>query len=791
MKLNIATGAHRDALKWKNTETTWQELRGKLRVPVVTKYTFAEYSAMSKQDRDKVKDKGGYVGGYLQGGRRSKTSIKTRQLITLDIDFGTPFFWEDFTMQFDCEAVLHGTHSHTNESPRYRLIMPLDRPVSPDEYEAIARRIAGDLGITLFDNSTFQPSRLMYWPAIASDVTYYYEEQEGAFLCADSILARYPDWRDVTLWPANVSLDKKLRSDVGKQKDPREKKGVIGAFCRAFTISEAIATFIPDVYVPADNGRYTYTGGTSSAGLVVYDDVFAYSHHSTDPASEQLCNAYDLVRLHMFKIEGEDEKRSNFAMMEFVLGLDSIKEQIVREGLDNADSDFANLDEDTCDSYVPKTLSWTNKLELAKGGGFAASSYNIRIIFDNDPNLKGLFAFNQFDYRRYITRSAPWRLSDEASKLKEVDLAGVRSYFDTTYGISSGQKITDELELAFNRNAFHPVRDYLNSLTWDGEPRIDTLLHRCFGTEDTLYTREAIRKTLVGAVARVFVPGIKFDLILTLSGAQGIGKSRFFDKLGREWFSDTLTTVSGRESFEQLQGAWIIEMAELSALKKAEIETAKHFTTKRRDHFRPAYGHVVETYERQCVFVATTNVDDFLKDPTGNRRFMPVSVRRDRATLDIFSEEFDGMIDQIWAEAVHLFKSGEPLFLSTIAEEIAEGQRDAHVETDERKGVIENYLNQLLPARWEEMSLSERREWLRDDQELRDAAQHPREFVCVAEIWCECLGKSRDDMSRYNTRDLNDVIKMMRGWELVGTRVFKHYGKQRAYRRKEEGDDLQ
>lgn len=789
IKLHIATGAHRDAKKWNNREITWEALKAKLRVPIVTKPTFAEYNAMPKEDRDKVKDQGGYVGGYLKGGRRLKGSVKTRQLVTLDIDFGTPFFWDDFTMRFECEAVLHATHSHSKESPRYRLILPLNRPVNPDEYEAIARRIAGDLGITLFDNSTFQPSRLMYWPAIASDVVYYYEEQEGAPLDADEVLARYPDWRDSSLWPTDPRVIKKVKSDIGKQKNPRDKVGVVGAFCRTYPISEAIAEFLADTYTPSENGRYTYTGGTSASGLVVYDDLFAYSHHSTDPASEQLCNAYDLVRVHNFP--NEDERKSNEAMLEFALGLDSLKEQLVRERLDSADNDFHDQEEVEGDLYIPEALSWTRQLETSNRGEFLSSAFNIRLIFDNDPNLRGLFASNLFDYRKYLTKSAPWRSCEKGDKLKEVDLSGIRSYFDATYGITSSQKINDELELAFNRNSFHPVRDYLSGLTWDGVPRVDQILHRCFGVADTLYTREALRKTLVGAVARVFIPGVKFDLILTVSGPQGIGKSRFFDKLGGEWFSDTFTTVSGRESFEQLQGAWIIEMAELSALKKAEIETAKHFTTKRRDHFRPAYGHVVETYERQCIFVATTNEDAFLKDPTGNRRFMPVGAKPERATLSIFSEEFEAMVPQLWAEAVHLFKNGEPLFLSAEAEEIAEGQRDAHIETDERKGVVENFLSLRLPRDWETMTLNERREWIRDDEDLRKGGENLREFTCVAEIWCECLGKSRDDMSRYNTRDLNDLLKTLRGWELSGTRTFKHYGKQRAYKRKEEPDELQ
>ena len=283
---------------------------------------------------------------------------------------------------------------------------------------------------------------------------------------------------------------------------------------------------------------------------------------------------------------------------------------------------------------------------------------------------------------------------------------------------------------------------------------------------------------LCAAVARVFEPGAKFDLVLVLTGDQGTYKSTFVKKLGKDWFSDTFTTVQGKESFEQIQGAWIIEMAELSGLKKAEIETIEHYVAKREDSFRPAYGRVVETYKRQCVFFGTTNNKDFLRDPTGNRRFMPIDVRPEFITKSVIDDLTDEEVDQIWAEAYQLYLQDEPLYLVGDEDIIAKQEQTRHAEQDERRGLVEEYLNKLFPANWNEMDIYDRRAWL--ESPIGVKGKVPKDFVCVAEIWCECLGKEKTDMSRYNTRDINEILKSFTDWELVtSTRNFPIYGKQK------------
>lgn len=292
----IATGRSRKATEWKNRNITWSELVKRLLTPHRTSETFSEYMAMPKQLRDEIKDIGGFVGGVLQEGRRKANHVKWRSLVTLDADYAKQIIDKP---PFAC--VLYTTHSHSLENPRFRLVIPLSRPVKPEEYEPIARRIAADLNIEMFDPSTYQAHRLFYWPSVAKDGVFESWYQDAPWLDPDEVLSRYDDWRDVSEWPISSREIEIRKREAKKQADPREKEGIVGAFCRTYTISEAIEKFLPDVYEPAGPDRYTYTKGTTTGGLAVYDDdTFAYSFHATDPISGKLVNAFDLVRLHLF-----------------------------------------------------------------------------------------------------------------------------------------------------------------------------------------------------------------------------------------------------------------------------------------------------------------------------------------------------------------------------------------------------------------------------------------------------------------------------------------------------------
>lgn len=783
-QIDIATGHGAQSKTWRNKPWQWSDLITKLADPVRTPETYKEFMRASKTEQSKIKDVGGFVGGYLNSGKRNKNSILYRQLIALDIDFSNANIWWDFTLLYDCAAVIHSTHKSSPTSMRHRLLIPLDRTVGAEEYQAISRMIAADLGIDNFDQSTFDVNRLMFWPSVSIDAEYYFEYQDGPWLNADSILARYNDWTNVNEWPVAASDSDFITEAIAKQEDPLEKSGIVGVFCRAYTIQEVIETFLTDSYKPAGDGRYTYIKGSTAAGLVTYDNKFAYSHHGTDPAGGRLCNAFDLVRIHKFghldtgKSKGDTDSKSYKQMEQFATKDAGTRKQIAEEKLAEAKLDFAegvSLDEEYDNS-------WIAGLEANRAGEYTSSANNINLILQNDQFLHKAFKFNTFDNKRYINKTMPWRIVTKTDYFKDVDYSGVRNYIECVYGITASGKIDDALALEFERHSFHPIQEYIKSITWDHQNRIDTLLIDYFGAENNAYTRGAIRKTLCAAVARVFEPGIKFDLVLILSGPQGTYKSTFVKKLGMDWFSDTFSTVQGKEAFEQIQGAWLIEIGELAGLKKAEVETIKHFVSKREDSFRPAYGRVIETYKRQCVFIGTTNSSDFLRDATGNRRFMPIDVRTAFVTKSVVDDLTQYEVDQIWAEAYQLYKANEALYLIGDEEIIAKESQTSHTEMDERAGMIQEYLDKLYPANWDEMDLFHRIKWLEDP--LSEKGTVRKEAVCIAEIWTECLGKQRWDMTRYNTREINDIMKSLHGWEYVNkTKRFSIYGAQRYFKR--------
>ena len=320
--ITISTGLSRRETDWKPKTLMWGELCEQLSSTKYTEETESEYAAMDRTARGEVKDVGGFVGGELTTGQRKNGNVRSRQLLALDADFGTPDLWGEYQMMFDWACCMHTTHSHTAKEPRYRMFFPLTRSVSAVEYEAIGRRVAQEIGIELFDDTTYQAARLMYWPSTPKDGEFKVWVMDAPWINPDEILATYDNWRDVSEWPMSKRRTKEIHQIASKQQSPLEKKGIVGAFCQTYTVTQAIERYLPGAYTPTDDPkRWTYTGGSTVGGLVIYDDdLFAYSHHDTDPCSEQLCNAFDLVRIHLF---GKLGKEQSFEEMKKLCGKDT------------------------------------------------------------------------------------------------------------------------------------------------------------------------------------------------------------------------------------------------------------------------------------------------------------------------------------------------------------------------------------------------------------------------------------------------------------------------------------
>ncbi|MDI9468663.1 MAG: virulence-associated E family protein [Bacillota bacterium] len=798
--IRITVGLSRKDMHWRMRELPWSEFVAQQMTPTRTRETVAEYRKMSKSRQTEVKDVGGYVGGVLKGGRRKSTAVAWRTMLTLDLDFAPADFWDLFTLLFDAAALIYSTHSHTPDRPRLRLVVPTSRPVNIDEYGAVARRLAFEVGIDYFDDSTYEPERLMFNASCPSDGVFVAEVQDGPWLDPDALLATYDDWRDVTQWPESSRAAGVRQRTKDRQGDPLTKPGLLGAFNRAYPIERAIETFLPDVYTPTDiPNRYTYAEGSTAAGLIVYDDgIFAYSHHGTDPIGGQLVNAFDLVRIHLYGDLDEDAKPgtppgrmpSYRRMLELIRGDDDSKRELAEEQQAKIAEDFG---EALPDGDEKPDRDWTLRLERDNRGDIAQTIDNAVILMEHDPMLAGKIKHNTFAQRYEVTGPLPWR--EDLSVWGDEDDACLQHYLEKYWGYTTASKLETGVAVAMQRRRYHPVRDYLDSLEWDGTERLDTLLMDYLGTvDDNAYVRAVTRKTLVAAVKRIYEPGCKFDYVLTLQGSQGIGKSSILRRLVGGWLQETMPSMDGKEAAEQLRGAWIVELAELAAMRRSEIESTKSFITRTVDIYRVPYGRRLSEFPRQCIFVATTNEATFINDATGGRRWWVVRLSGHPRIKQGWTALDKSTVDQVWAEAVVRYKAGEAVWLDDkkVEDFAREEQRSARKESD-KMGMVETYLDTLLPHDWEDMDLNQRRNFLQGDP-LMARGTVRRDRVCVMEIWAECMGRPTSQIKRMDSDELHQIMSMLDGWERYTEgngklRFGPIYGAQRAYIRVAESPE--
>lgn len=780
----ISVANSRTSKYWKPINISWKEFLDKAKTTIRTSETIEEYKKLSKAKQDSIKDVGGFVAGKLKDGKRKNGHVEYRTMLTLDMDYAESEVWEQINMFYDFTCCIYSTHKHNSEKPRLRLIIPLYRNVSADEYSAVARMVASDIGIEQFDDTTYEATRLMYWPSTCSDGEFLFENQDGILLDPDKILSRYKDWHDSSKWPVSSRQRTIVKNSISKQADPLEKEGLIGLFCRSYSITDAIEEFLSDIYKPSViDGRYDYFPADSSAGVLIYDDKFAFSHHATDPACNKLCNAFDLVRIHKFgELDGKvDEdtlpsKLPSFnAMQDLCIHDENVKRVLVKERIEQANIEFEGKD-----------INWQENLSINKSGQIKDNLQNLVIIMQNDEKLGGI-AYNQHRDGIDVKGNLPWKQIKNG--WNDSDMSALKVYFDRAYGIWSPTKLKEALIAVAAERSYHPIKEYLNSLqAWDGVERLDNILIDYLGAENNEYSKAVIRKTIVAAVARIYEPGTKFDSVLILNGPQGIGKSTFFERLGNKWFSDSLTITDMRDkaAAEKLQGYWLLELGELAGIKKTDVETVKSFVSRTDDKYRASYGVNVESHPRQCVIVGSTNSESgFLRDITGNRRFWPVRVSGNSVKKPWELKD----IDQIWAEAVSVYRKGEDLFLNGNEAQIAISEQANAMESDDREGLVREYLEKLLPDNWNSMDLYERRNFLSGgDFDKASSGTVKRNLVCPMEIWCECFGKDSANLKKSDSYEITAMIARIENWKPYdgtksGTTRFQIYNKQRAFMR--------
>lgn len=776
IELDISFGKHRADTSWKPEYLMWDEFIDRLKKVRRTSETMAEYDKMHNIGRGKVKDGPAFVGGLVRGGRRKKENVDTRSMITLDVDHADDGFLFSVELVLGGTAyVVYSTHSHRPNKPKYRLIIPTDRAMSPDEYAAVSRKLAEQIDIKYFDKTTFDVHRLMYLPSCSKDGDPVLEVYEGDPLSVDGVLKQYVDWKDPTSWPRHAD-DKTQRQSASRMEDPRAKQGVVGAFCRCYSISEAIDTFLPSVYESVDDSltRYTYAGSSSFGGLVVYDeDTFAYSHHESDPCSGREVNAFDLIRLHKFgKLDDRASENTNINKLPSHTAMTAFATQdgkVKRDRLSELSDDFAGTVAEDDESEDPED-DWVDQLKMNTKTGFPLpTSRNVEVILSHG-DWHNVLAYDAFGNTEVIRNPLPWRdrerLHEDYEPWLGADDRRLEHWFGKTYEIKSGATIKNAFTEVAHVNRFHPIIEYLEAQSWDGVPRVNRLFIDYLGADDSEYVKEVTRKMFIAAVKRLYDPGCKFDYMLVLVGPQGAGKSTIIQMLALKWFSDSLKTFDTKEAGEHLQSAWIFEFGELAGMTKTEVDEIKQFITKRADKYRVAYDRVITDFPRKCVFFGTTNNWSFLKDPTGNRRFWPVTINPEKRLKNVFTDLTEYEVGQVWAEVLTMYRNGEELTLSPKVDQEAARIQGLHMEDDPRVGLIQEWLETPIEDEWGEQS---------------EVGQF-RTRVCASQVWAECLHNKTGSIRPWEAREMCDILRRIPGWkERKGRARVPVYGLQTVF----------
>lgn len=809
----IAVGRSRRDTEWHNKVVTWFQLK-KLLQHRRTACTLREYQQLSKEEQGRIKDVGGFVGGELKAdGRRTADNIKQRTLLTLDVDHATAL---PTKIAPHYALIVYSTHSHTPEAPRYRVVAPLSRPCNDIEYQAVAHRMAEGLGVDIVDMTSCEPSRLMYWAAAPKDADTFYYQQDGEPVDVDAMLATYKDYTNTAEWAGTPRVGRPRTTQRGaaaRMEDPRTKDNIVGSWCRTYDCIDVLEQMIPNLYKPAGFNRYTHIGSSSWGGMCIYDNgTFCYSYHNSDPIGGQLLNSWDLYRLtHFSHLDDSaaattraDRLPSFKAMAQHALEIPEIKKDFLAHRTELNTDEWDEVGFSFSETTTPEeTDDWLSELATDAKGNIANTLTNYALILKHDPNaIKGRVVYDEFRGEKRVVGDLPWERTDGTS-WTDADTACLALYIDRTYKLRSKDYLTMMLDAVTQGNDFrrNVVQEFIEQEPWDGIPRVDDLFVKYLGAEDNDYSRMITRKSLVACVARAYKPGIKYDQITVLVGSQGIGKSSILRKLagGGDLFMDSFTMdARSNKMQESVRGAWIIEIPELEGFYKQDMNVIKSFVSKQSDTYRPAYGREQIKVPRTCVFFATTNEGDFLRDSSGNRRFWIIQCGEPQAPL---SELTPSEVAQVWAEAKVIWDSGkERLYLNTDeSKELAKRQRDYDMDND-LLGELQAFLEIRLPADWEEYSKLERRAYI---QARKSGAPYtrtemsggnlatvkvdgvcPRIEISAVEVLNEFFG---EDNGRGNvqTRKANSLLRKLDGWTATKERPILSggYGRQTIFKK--------
>ena len=421
---------------------------------------------------------------------------------------------------------------------------------------------------------------------------------------------------------------------------------------------------------------------------------------------------------------------------------------------------------------------WTKQLKRSSTDNRVKNNLqNIAIILSNDDDYKGKIEFNELKQVRTLNRQS-WK-----------DVMDSRLLFnlETKYDLTSNvQNINHVCSIIADDNRFHPIKEYIEQTKWDGTSRIKSVFTDFLGATDNIYTQTVALISFVGAVARVYSPGVKFDTCTVLVGKQGTGKSKFLSKIAvnPDWFTDGVTTFDGKDFYESIQGKWIIELGEGTAFQKSIKERTKQALSSTVDYYRKPYGRHPEERPRQCVFFGSTNNYDFLKDETGDRRYYPIDVNIGNASKNIDSDLTPEYIAQLWAEALYLYQHGQSIYIKdNQILEMAEHEQRKHFDESPLQADISNFLEIPVTKSWNSATLASRREHIRRCQNGEPhSGAYRRDRISVKEIACELFGYDLNQpIDRKFSLEISRTLTAL-GWNKTGkSERISPYGKQRMF----------
>ena len=729
-----------------------------------------------------------YVAGELKNHYRKNVNVINRSVITLDLDGAQEGGFEALCNYLSTFYYFwHTSYSHSDEKLSYRVLVPLVEPLPPSQYGDLVRSIISDNPKASIDPASAKPGQCMFTPASKDFFSYDYGIHEGA-------LADGRKWlRTFNKGEAVISLG---RTD--RKRDPYKIQGIVGRFNRAYRDLDELIHVFDLPYTQDTTGRYHYDYADSSkpAGLKEIDERpgLYHSWHGSDPAGgNQTNNAFDLVRLHKFhhldkeyEVERDQELStatdpkereairkkysansypSYNAMREFLENHEDFltREQDIAyqpylEAISNREvsaSPVENIQESVetaPQEHGSKDLSWLRKLQLdAKTQQPVNSLKNLGLIFQNDPSLRDIWFCTRGNY--YTTsRIDTWMNypAPERVDIGDEEILDFRQTLEDDYGLAvTNERIEQALRKKGKDSTFDPVKEYLDSLTWDGEKRLETCLPGL--EEHTEYTRMVARRSILAAVARVYEPGCGADQTLILVGRERRGKSEWISRMSKG-MEVALGDIKNKDTLLDSHKAWIVVSNEAGALKQADFDELKDFMTRKQDTYRAPYARRSRTYMRRWVIWGSTNEMEFLREREGNRRFLLVECTG-QLDFDLFTPEY---VNQIWAEAVHAYKMGETHRLNDHEEALAAKERLKYTRSDAWTESIEELLRLPVQKNWFNLRLNERSRRIRQLEEgiyetlgtASSPADTQRESITPLEAWVEALGGMPKDFSR-------------------------------------------